>query len=194
MRGARRRWPSRRSLGHTDRASMFRFVCRVGVAGLVWASAACTEAVRLGRELGAAGAGGAAGAAANAGTGGGFPLGGAATAGDAGSARPAPVDAGPCTPLPCGGVARACGDCDDDDSDGSIDASDPDCLGPCDDSEDELFNGTAVNVPGSCRADCYFSFDRNSGSGDDGCSWSYRCDPGSLAPRYFPTEQPMCEY
>lgn len=175
---------------------MFRFVYRAGIAGLVWASGACSEPVRLGRELGADGAGASGvGATASAGASGSeFPLGGAGGSGDAGPVRPPPVDAGPCRPLPCGAAPRACGDCDDNDGDDSIDASDPDCLGPCDDSEDELFNGTAINVTGSCRADCYFSFDRNAGSGDDGCSWSYRCDPGSLAPSYPPTERAMCEY
>jgi hypothetical protein len=178
---------------------MFRFVRRLGVLGLVWMSAACTEPVQLGRELGASGAGASdIGGAANAGapsagaSGVGFPLGGAG--GDAGPLTPLPGDAGPCTPVPCGNAPRACGDCSDNDRDGSVDASDPDCLGPCDDSEAELFNGTAVNVPGSCRADCYFSFDRNAGSGDDGCSWSYQCDPGSIAPTFPPTERPMCRF
>jgi hypothetical protein len=178
---------------------MFRFVWRAGIAGLVWASAACTESVRLGRELGADGAGAAGaagvGGAGSAGTsGGGFPIGGAPTAGDAGPVRPAPADAGPCVQRPCRGVSRACGNCNDDDGDGSIDDKDPDCLGPCDDSEGELFNGTAINVTGSCRADCYFSFDGNEGSGDDGCEWSYRCDPGSVEPSFFPTEQRMCGF
>src|SRR5690242_12894958 len=99
---------------------MFRFVCRAGVVGLVWASAACTEPVRLGRELGPVGGGASGGGAtASAGTSGsGFPLGGATGSGDAGPLRPPPADAGPCTPLPCGGGARACGNCDDDDGDG----------------------------------------------------------------------------
>ncbi|HTV23934.1 MAG TPA: hypothetical protein VMG12_34825 [Polyangiaceae bacterium] len=172
---------------------MSRFVRRLGVASLVGASVACTEAVRLGRDVPGAGglAAGAAGVASAGSAGDGFPLGGA---GGSAGAAPVIVDAGPCTPLPCGNTTRACGDCEDNDGDGWPDASDPECLGPCDDSEDELFNGTAVNVTGSCRADCYFSFDRNSGSGDDGCSWSYRCDPGSLAPDYPPTERSMCEY
>ena len=76
--------------------------------------------------------------------------------------------------------------------DGWADASDPECLGPCDDSEGELFSGTETMVTGSCRVDCYF--DRNSGSGDDGCGWSHRCDPASIAPDYPPTGSVMCEY
>ena len=176
---------------------MYRFVDRLAVAGLMWVSSACTEPVLLGRDLGA-GAGDAAGVGGSpsAGTGGaGFPLGGAGGAsGDAGAPTPAPADAGPCVPLPCGGTTRACGNCDDDDGDDRIDASDPECLGPCDDSEAELFNGTAINVTGSCRADCYFTFDGNSGSGDDGCAWSYSCDPGSIEPSFPPTERRMCEF
>lgn len=172
---------------------MVRFVGRVKTAGLLCVLAACTEAVRLGRDLSTAGTPGGSGAG-TAGTG--FPLGGAGGASSDGGPPPpaASVDAGPCVPLSCGNALRDCGDCVDDDGDGKVNASDPECLGPCDDSESELFNGTAINVTGSCRADCYFSFDRNAGTGDDGCSWSYECDPGSVAPNYYPTERPMCGY
>lgn len=157
--------------------------------------AGCTEEVRLGRVNGGGDSGvasppdastaGAAGASPL------FPLGGGA--GEGGGAPAPPIDAGPCVPVTCGGnTPLACGNCQDDDRDGRIDASDPECIGPCDDSENELYTGVETAVTGSCRADCYF--DRNTGSGDDGCSWSYRCDPGSVAPEFFPTGSSMCEY
>jgi hypothetical protein len=156
-----------------------------------WSLGGCTEEVRLGRVLGGVDSG-AAPPDTSAGSGGQgveFPLGGGAGQSGAGQsgAGPSPaIDAGPCVPVTCGGSTPfACGNCQDDDGDGWLDAGDPECLGPCDDSELELYTGVESSVTGSCRADCYF--DRNAGSGDDGCSWSYRCDPGSVAPDYPPT-------
>jgi hypothetical protein len=162
-----------------------------GGLAIVCALASCTEQVRIGLdhvEQDAAASGGT-GAVL-------FPVGGAAgqaggAAGQAGAA-PLPVDAGPCEPKSCGASTYACGDCLDNDGDGRLDASDPECLGPCDDSERALSSGTESRVNGSCRTDCYF--DRNAGSGDDGCGWSYRCDPLSIAPAYPPTGMTMCEY
>ena len=77
-----------------------------------------------------------------------------------------------------------CGDTLDNDGDGLIDYQDPDCLGPCDNSED----GLSLNIPGgdgpACTVDCYW--DSNSGSGNDGCYWNHQCDPLSVAPNYYP--------
>jgi hypothetical protein len=140
-------------------------------------------------------------AAASGGTAGGlFPIGGAS--GQAGSSGVAgsgaagtfavSFDAGPCEPAACGATTYACGDCIDNDADGRPDATDPECLGPCDDSESELSTGIDPRVNGSCRADCYF--DRNAGSGDDGCNWSYRCDPMSIEPGYPPTGNATCAH
>jgi hypothetical protein len=152
------------------------------------AEPSCTEQVRLGRdhiEPDAALSVGGSGVL--------FPVGGAAgqAEGVAGAA-PLPVDAGPCEPARCGTSTYACGDCLDNDADGKQDASDPECLGPCDDSESALSSGVEPRVNGSCRTDCYF--DRNAGSGDDGCGWSYRCDPLSTAPDFPPTGLAMCAY
>lgn len=77
-----------------------------------------------------------------------------------------------------------CGDTIDNDGDGLIDWQDPDCLGPCDNSED----GLNLDIPGGdgpgCTVDCYW--DSNSGSGNDGCYWNHSCDPlspeGSACP------------
>jgi hypothetical protein len=100
---------------------------------------------------------------------------------------------GPGIPLPDGGMcyfascARgvwACGDCMDNDGDGLIDDDDPDCLGPCHNSENSFY----LNIPGSetpnCDRDCYY--DNNQGSGNDHCAWASTCDP--LAPEIG------CEY
>jgi hypothetical protein len=183
---------------------MFRLVQRRDrrIIALACALAACTEGIRLGVDdrpvegipSDVAGPGASSGAgplqAGAAGAFGEFPLAGA---GGSLADAPAPVpDAGPCTPLPCGGMPQQCGDCIDNDGDSRSDASDPECLGPCDDSELEFQSGHAANVSGSCRADCYF--DRNTGSGDDRCGWSYRCDPLSLGPDFDPTGSSMCQY
>jgi len=172
-------------------------VWRTGLwLGPLVCSLACSESVRLGENLGGSAslppvstAGGGAGGAA-----GDNPL----FPPDP-SLVPAPPDAslvpanGPCEPVSCGGRPQQCGNCRDDDADGRIDANDPECLGPCDDSEGALFSGIDVRVNGSCRSDCYF--DLNSGSGDDGCNWSFRCDPLSRAESdYSPTGLLMCEY
>lgn len=151
----------------------------------------CTEQVRLGLDHvetadAAPAAGGSGGVL--------FPIGGAAgtgLGGAAGGSTP-PIDAGPCVPAACGATTYQCGDCDDNDADGRSDASDPECLGPCDDSESSLSSGIDPRVNGSCRTDCYF--DRNAGSGDDGCVWSFRCDPLSTAPDYPPTGSAMCDF
>jgi hypothetical protein len=165
---------------------------RAGVL-LVALCCACREDVLVGENFGgsgaivvpAAGSGGTPGAGGE----GAFPI--EVAGADAGpSSNPTPP--GPCVPVSCGGTLRQCGNCSDDDGDGRIDAEDPECLGPCDDSEAELFSGISVRVNGSCRSDCYF--DLNSGSGDDGCNWSFRCDPQATAPLYSPTGLAMCEY
>jgi hypothetical protein len=69
----------------------------------------------------------------------------------------------------------ACGDCEDNDGDGLVDARDPACLGPCDNNE----AGFNTLIPGAnaqpCMADCYF--DGDSGAGNDQCYWDLRCDP-----------------
>jgi hypothetical protein len=166
-------------------------------AGLVLAALgccwACSEDVRLGQNLGAGGALPVVQAGASGSTSmpvGPFPIDPAPPVALADAAPPVP--AGPCEPVRCGGSPKQCGNCIDDDGDGVADANDPECLGPCDDSEAELSTGNSVRVNGSCRADCYF--DLNSGSGNDGCSWSFRCDPLSTAPAFSPTGLAMCAY
>lgn len=66
-----------------------------------------------------------------------------------------------CVPLRCGGKPTACGDCEDNDGDGLIDAEDPDCYGACDDSETSL-GGRAR----PCPTDACF-FDPDCGRGND---------------------------
>jgi hypothetical protein len=71
----------------------------------------------------------------------------------------------------------------DDDGDGLIDWQDPDCLGPCDNTEDSFYGGIPGQAGPSCIVDCYW--DSNSGSGNDECYWNHACDPLSQPPDYF---------
>ena len=106
-----------------------------------------------------------------------------------------------CLPATCEGRVRLCGNCMDDDADGLIDSDDPDCLGPCDRTEDLYHLGIPGGDGATCNIDCYY--DDDSGSGNDGCTWNSHCDP--LEPdarcdyepgrtRDCPAEQPaLCE-
>jgi len=104
------------------------------------------------------------------------PQGGSASAGGSGGLG----GSGGCVKATCQGKGPyACGNCEDDDHDGKIDAADPDCLGACDNTEDSFYGGIPGQNGNSCRKDCYF--DQDSGSGNDGCEWSHSCDPLSPA-------------
>lgn len=97
-----------------------------------------------------------------------------------------------CVPVICAGQSLACGDCVDNDGDGRVDARDPECLGPCDNTEGPvLLAGVGGERGGPCLADCYFDF--GNGAGNDQCRWDSRCDPLSVSPRFDP-EGPACAY
>jgi hypothetical protein len=85
---------------------------------------------------------------------------------------------------PCTNQVYACGDTIDNDGDGLVDWQDPECLGPCDNTE----NGLDVGIPGgsgpACDVECFW--DSNSGAGNDECYWNHQCDPLSVAPDYYP--------
>ncbi|MRG93549.1 hypothetical protein [Polyangium spumosum] len=84
----------------------------------------------------------------------------------------------------CVNQVYQCGNTIDDDGDGLIDWQDPECLGPCDNTE----TGLGVGIPGgsgpACTQDCFW--DSNSGSGNDECYWNHQCDPKSVGPDYYP--------
>jgi hypothetical protein len=92
----------------------------------------------------------------------------------------------------CGKNLFECGDCvnNDDEQDGLIDAADPECLGPCDNTEDSLYPNNGVPDNPQCRLDCYF--DRN--NGNDGCYWSHRCDPRFAVDGGAPGGDNRCSY
>lgn len=97
-----------------------------------------------------------------------------------------------CQPAECLGTTYACGDCQDNDTDGLTDADDPECVGACDNTEDSFFGGIPGQNNAPCRQDCYF--DQDSGAGNDACAWSHACDPLSQAPDYPPSGDDRCEY
>lgn len=114
--------------------------------------------------------------------------GGAGTSGATGEAGAS----GACVPVDCFGKVYACGDCEDNDGDGAVDALDPGCLGPCDDSEDSFAGLLPGQNNSSCRRDCYF--DRDAGAGNDRCYYDHACDPLSVAPDYPPSGNAGCAY
>jgi hypothetical protein len=96
---------------------------------------------------------------------------GATAGGGGGGGSTLGVDAGGKIPI----GSTQCSDGIDNDGDGFIDSADPECTGPLDDRE----NSFATGIPGDnvdpCKQDCFF--DGNSGMGDDGCLWQFKCDP-----------------
>ncbi|UQA57963.1 hypothetical protein [Polyangium aurulentum] len=111
--------------------------------------------------------------------------GGAGGSGGAGSgAGSTGVGGAPTAIAECQGHVYACGDLVDNDSDGLLDSQDPDCLGPCDNTESSYYGGIPGQGGPDCYVDCYW--DSNSGSGDDGCYWNHRCDPLSVDPNWYP--------
>jgi len=81
-----------------------------------------------------------------------------------------------CYVTTCDGHETECGDCEDNDGDGVIDSRDPECLGPCDNTEGPaLTTGVGGEGGASCNRDCYFDF--GNGSGNDQCRWDTLCDP-----------------
>jgi hypothetical protein len=75
----------------------------------------------------------------------------------------------------CNPNGPQCFNCKDDDGDGFIDAADPECTGPLDNDESSFATGIPGDNSDPCKQDCFF--DGNSGQGDDGCIWDFRCDP-----------------
>jgi len=123
-----------------------------------------------------AGMGGGGGQGAVAGTGAGGTAGAGTSTGTGGMTGTGGVVAG-CFDVVCpDGNSYGCGDCIDNDGDGLTDDKDPECLGPCDDTEGPiLLTGTPGETGNQCGADCYF--DRGNGAGSGECKWNRTCDP-----------------
>ena len=124
-----------------------------------------------------AGSGGHAGITGGGGTGGATGTGGNGTGGNGTGGNGTGGTVGGCAPVLCPDLNQyGCGDCVDNDGDGLTDDQDPECLGPCDDTEGPiLLTGTPGETGNQCHADCYF--DRGNGSGSGECQWHRECDP-----------------
>jgi hypothetical protein len=97
-----------------------------------------------------------------------------------------------CNVTTCQGKVYQCGDCLDNDGDCRVDVgADSMCLGPCDNTEDSFYGGIPGQNNSPCKSDCYF--DQDTGSGNDDCYWSHKCDPLEVAPLY-PPEGSQCAY
>jgi len=120
--------------------------------------------------------------------------GGGANVGAAGTPGTAAPDASSsvCEVTRCDNKIYACGDCVDNDADSLVDQLDPECFGPCDDSEESYLSSTVGQSDATCKVDCYF--DGDNGSGNDDCHWSHRCDPLSMSPDFPPSGNAQCAY
>ena len=96
-----------------------------------------------------------------------------------------------CQVKTCQGKVYQCGDCLDNDGDCKVDAADDQCLGPCDNTENSFYGGIPGQNNSPCKSDCYF--DADTGSGNDDCYWSHKCDSLEVAPNYTP-EGSQCAY
>ncbi|MEZ4371578.1 MAG: hypothetical protein R3B07_12170 [Polyangiaceae bacterium] len=171
-------------------------------------AAACGDDVQVG-DMGDGGAGTSSGASGGVGGSAGSAQGGSAGSGTAGTttggtstgganggsagttAGTGAGGGGGCVVTQCQNHVYACGNCLDDDNDGKIDSEDPDCLGPCDNTEDSYDSGISGGNEAPCKMDCYF--DQDTGN-NDGCYWSHECDKLSAAPNYYPSGDSACEY
>ena len=153
----------------------------IGVCASLWWGG-CSEHFEIARDRPVSSAGSGAGAGS-----------GGLSSGGANAGNPASAGAAhECRETACQGKVYRCGDCIDNDGDQQIDSDDPDCTGPCDDTEDSYFGGIPGQNNAPCRQDCYF--DQDTGSGNDQCFWSHTCDALSLAPNYPPSGEERCGY
>lgn len=174
-----------------------RTLALAGLLGWLVAAAACSDDSASSGTGGSGanntGAGGSgAGNTGGNGTGGAGNTGGNGTGGlgEGGGFIPPP----PTEIVECQNQVYECGNLIDDDMDGLMDYQDPDCLGPCDNTEDSYFGGIPGQSGPACIVDCYF--DSNSGAGNDDCHWTHECDPNSVDPNYYPepANGSACEY
>lgn len=161
-------------------------------SSLLLASSACSSSSSSDPFSGTGGmfgGGGTAGAGAAVGTGG---TGAGLGTGGTGAGLGMGGNSGGCSLIFCDGKSMLCGDCMDNDNDGLVDNDDPECLGPCDNTEGPaLLTGVPGEGGNTCGADCYFDVGNGSGSGE--CKWDRRCD--ILEPKVDPSgANPQCLY
>jgi hypothetical protein len=124
---------------------------------------------------------------------GGLGTGGATTTGAAGATTSTGTGGNPVfIEVSCQNHVYECGDTIDNDGDGTIDWQDPDCLGPCDNTENSYYGGIPGQSGPNCDVDCYW--DSNSGSGNDSCFWNHKCDTNEQMEPGHPEPTTKCAY
>ena len=168
--------------------SQYRFILLLSLSSLLVLSA-CNSSSSGDAFIGTGGMIGSGGTGAGVGTGG---TGAGVGTGGTGAGVGTGGASGNCSIILCDGKSMVCGDCLDNDGDGLVDDNDPECLGPCDNTEgDVLLAGVPGEDGNTCGADCYFDVGNGSGSGE--CKWDRRCDP--LEPKVDPSgANPQCLY
>jgi hypothetical protein len=162
---------SRRSIGIIALSAVALHACGVDVRPVTSGSGSTSA--------GTSASGGGAGASATGGAG------AAGGAGSGGGLASSSSGSGTCSATAtCSLQIYDCGDGLDNDLDGLVDSADPECLGPCDNTENSLHKGIVDRQSIGCFVDC--QFDSNGGPGDDQCFWSHRCDPHEVPPAYYP--------
>jgi hypothetical protein len=97
----------------------------------------------------------------------------------------------PTEEAPCGNQVYDCGDLVDNDNDGLVDYQDPDCLGPCDNTEDSYY----PNLPGASGQDCDLDCFWDTGLGHNWeCYWDHQCDPLADVSNGTVNPQPDCSW
>ena len=142
-------------------------------AGLLAAAACGDSSAEVGTGGGGAGTGTGTGTGAQGGAGTGSGMGGAGTGTGSGTGTGTGLP-DPTEEAPCGNQLYDCGDLVDNDNDGLTDYQDPDCLGPCDNTEDSFFPDLPGTPGQKCDLDCFW--DTGQGHEED-CYWNHQCDP-----------------
>ncbi len=182
-----------RRIGHERHPVAAVTVMAMAMGALVFAACESGGESSSGAGAGAStstNVGGSGASATGGGNTGGNGTGGTATGGSASGGNASGGQGQGLIEAPCGNQTYECGDTIDNDTDGLIDSDDPDCLGPCDDTEDGYHPELPSWQGDKCHEDCFW--DTGAGS-NEGCYWDHKCDPLSQAPRFDP-EGPACEY
>ena len=151
-----------------EKHSRTAYLLVAGASLAIFVSAACSdESAEVAGPGGTATASGSGGTAA--GGSGGHGGDGGGTAGSGNYIPPPPTEEAPCL-----NQLYECGDLEDNDNDGLIDYQDPDCLGPCDNTEDSYY----PDLPGGSGQDCDLDCFWDTGLGhEEECYWDHHCDP-----------------
>jgi hypothetical protein len=158
------------------------YLLLAGLSLAIFVATACSdESAEVGGPGGTATASGSGGSTSS-GTAGG----GGGTAGSGNFIPPPPTEKAYCL-----NQLYECGDLEDNDGDGLIDYQDPDCLGPCDNTEDSYY----PDLPGESGQDCDLDCFWDTGLGhEELCYWDHHCDPYADTTNPAVNPQDLCAW